>query len=181
MKRTGVSSDSSINNVYLYNGDTRLTDAASVATGLINFSDTAGIVTIPANSSLSLGVMIEVAAGANVSETIGVMLTDVVADGVAVAGLPISGAQQTVVAAPNGMTTISFNGTTLPNSASNVDPQVDYVVWQNTVSVGSRDALLSSIRFRQLGSVSTSDLKNFRLMVDVTQVGAAVESVNSNQ
>jgi peptidoglycan hydrolase-like protein with peptidoglycan-binding domain len=181
MKRTGVSSDSTLNNVYLYNGDSRLTDAASVATGVINFSDTAGIVTIPANSSIALGVMVEVSSAANVSETIGVMLTDVTADGVAVAGLPISGAQQTVVAAPSGMATIAFNTNTLPLSSSNVDPQADYVVWQNSVSVGSRDALLSSIRFRQLGSVSTSDLKNFRLMVDGTQVGTAVESVNSNQ
>ena len=47
MKRTGISSDSTFRNVYLYNGAMRITDAASVATGNINYSDASGIVTTP--------------------------------------------------------------------------------------------------------------------------------------
>lgn len=181
MKRTGVSSDNTFRNVYLYNGDMRITDSASVASGMINFTDASGIVTVPAMSSLSLGVMVEVDSASQTGETLGVMLTDVTTDTGTVSGLPLSGAQQTVVAQPSGMTTISFNGTTLPNASANIDPQADYVVWQNTVQVGSRDALVSSLRFRQIGSVSQGDLKNFRLMVDGVQVGTAVDMVNSNQ
>ncbi len=181
MKRTGVSSDSTFRNVYLYNGDMRITDSASVASGNINFTDASGIVTVPAMSSVALGVMVEVDSAAQTGETVGVMLTDVTTDGGSVSGLPLSGAQMQVVAAPSGMSTIAFAATTLPSSASNIDPQSDYVVWQNTVQIGSRDALLSSIRFRQTGSVSAGDLKNFRLMVDGVQVGSSVEAVNSNQ
>lgn len=181
MKRTGVSSDNTFRNVYLYNGDMRITDSASVASGMINFTDASGIVTVPAMSSLSLGVMVEVDSASQTGETLGVMLTDVTTDTGTVSGLPLSGAQQTVVARPSGMTTVTFNATTLPNASSNIDPQADYVVWQNTVQVGSRDALVSSMRFRQIGSVSQGDLKNFRLMVDGVQVGTAVDMVNSNQ
>jgi len=182
MKRTGVSSDTTLRNVYLYSGDTRITDSASVATGVINFSDNSGIVTVPAMSSVMLGVVAEIDSSAsNVSQTIGVMLTDVTTDGGAVSGLPISAAQHMVVAAPSGMTTVSFNSTTNPSASGNVDPQVDYVVWQNTVQIGSRDALLSALRFRQTGSVSSGDLKNFRLYVDGVQVGSAVDTVNSSQ
>jgi hypothetical protein len=185
MKRTGVSSDTTFRNVYLYNGSMRITDAASVASGNINFTDNSGIVTIPAMSSVAVGVMVEVdnSGSTNVGETLGVMLTDVTTDGGSVSGLPLSGAQMTVVPQPSGMTTVSFASvaSTLPSSSSNVDPQSDYVVWQNTVQVGARDALLSSIRFRQIGSVSAGDLKNFRLMVDGVQVGSAVDMVNSNQ
>ena len=181
MKRTGVSSDNTFRNVYLYNGDMRITDAASVASGMINFTDATGIVTVPAMSSITVGVMVEVDSAANTGETLGVMLTDVTTDGGTVSGLPLSGAQMQVVAAPSGMASVSFNSTTLPSSSSNIDPQSDYVVWQNTVNINSRDVLVSSLRFRQIGSVSAGDLKNFRLMVDGVQVGSAVEMVNSNQ
>lgn len=181
LKRIGVSSDNTFRNVYLYSGDVRITDAASVASGNINFTDPSGIVTIPSGSSITLSVMVEVDSAANTGETLGVMLTDVTTDGGSVSGLPLSGAQQQVVAAPSGMASVSFNPTTLPSSSANIDPQADYVVWQNTVNVNSRDVLVSSLRFRQIGSVSAGDLKNFRLMVDGVQVGTAVASVNSNQ
>ncbi len=182
MKRTGISSDTTLRNVYLYNGETRITDAASVATGNINFSDNSGIVMIPAMSSVMLGVVAELDSSAsNVSQTIGVMLTDVMVDGVMASGLPTSAAQHMVVSAPSGMTSVSFNSTTNPVTSGNIDPQVDYVMWQNTVQVGSRDALMSSLRFRQTGSVSSGDLKNFRLYVDGVQVGTAVDMVSANQ
>jgi peptidoglycan hydrolase-like protein with peptidoglycan-binding domain len=44
LQRTGVSTDSSLTNVYLYDGNTRITDAASVVTGgYINFNAPNGL------------------------------------------------------------------------------------------------------------------------------------------
>ena len=182
LTRTGVSSDATLNNVYLYNGPTRITDAASITTGMINFNDTAGIVMVPAMSSVSVSVRADLAGSTN-GQTIGVMLTDLVTDAGVTAGLPVSGAQHTIAAAPSGMTTANFASSSMPGTSSGqtVDPQSDYVVWGATVSIGSRAANLSSIRFQQIGSVLADDITNFRLMVDGVAVGTAVAKVDANR
>ena len=46
--RTGVSNDATLNNVYLYNGATRITDSAGVNNSTFSFSNPAGIFTVPA-------------------------------------------------------------------------------------------------------------------------------------
>ncbi len=179
LARTGISSDSTINNVYLYNGAQRVTDAASISLSKINFSDTAGIVTVPGMGSVVLSVVVEVAAGQN-GQTIGVMLTDVMTDATgATTGLPVSASQHNIALAPSGMTSVNFSVGAVTPLASSIDPQDDYTVWQANMGVNNRDAVLKSIRFRQIGSVMTSDLANFRLMVDGAQVGTAVANLDS--
>jgi hypothetical protein len=180
LTRTGVSADTTISNIYLYNGATRITDAATVASGIVTFNDTAGIVTIPAGSSIMLAARADIAASTN-GQTIGVMLTSVTADGGSATGVPVSGAQHTIAAAPSGMTTADFTtAAATPAANSALDPQNDFTAWQENLTIGSRDAKLSSIRLRQIGSVTTSDLKNFRFMVDGVQQGATVDTVDSN-
>ena len=178
-KRTGISSDSTINNAYLYQGSTRLTDSASVSQGNISFSDATGLVTIPAMSSVMVSVRGDIASGMN-GQTIGVMLTDATTDGGTVGGLPVSGAQFTLANAPTGMASADFTGATIPATIS-VDPQTDLVVWQKNLNIGNRDAQVSSIRFQQIGSVYTTDLGNFRLMIDGVQVGTAVVQADANR
>lgn len=179
-KRTGVSSDATLNNVYLYDGaGNRLTDAASIATGVISFSDSAGLVKVPAGGSTVVLVRADVAGSTN-GQTIGVMFTDATADGSAVGGTPVSGPEHTIAAAPTGMATAQFNGVT-PTDNTALDPQNDYTVWQSTVSIGSRDTLLTAMRFQQIGSVYQDDLQNFRLMVDGVAVGSAVVKADANR
>lgn len=181
LQRTGIANDAALRNVYLYNGADRVTDSATVASGYVTFNDNAGIVTIPAMSSVVITVMVELdGTSAVASNTIGLTLTDVVADAGAVSGLPVAGSVHQVVVAPSDIATVVFNSTTNPTASGSVDPQTDYVMWQNTVQVGSRDALLSQIRFRQLGSVARGDLQNFRLFVGGTQVGSAVPEVGAD-
>lgn len=178
-QRTGISSDSTLNNVYLYQGSARLSDSASIATGMISFTDTAGIVTIPAGGSVAVAVRADVASGMS-GQTVGIMLTEVTTDAGAVTGLPVSGSQHTMASAPAGMTTADFTGSFSPASGA-IDPQNDYVIWQKSINIGSRDANLSSIRFQQLGSVGAEDVKNFRLMIDGVTVGTPVEKVDANR
>ncbi|MBI4093231.1 MAG: peptidoglycan-binding protein, partial [Candidatus Kerfeldbacteria bacterium] len=178
-KRTGISSDSTLNNVYLYQGAARLTDSASVATGIVNFTDTAGLVTVPAGSSVTVLVRADIAGSMN-GQNVGLMLTDVTTDGGAVSGLPVSGPQLEISAVPSGMTTADFTGSFSPLTGT-VDPQNDYIVWQNSLSIGSRDANLTSFRIQQIGSVYTDDIVNFRLMIDGVQVGAAVTKADANR
>ena len=175
LQRTGYSADADLSNVYLYNGVNRLTDSASVSTSVITFNDTVGIFAIPANSSVTITVKADVAS--TLAGTVGVTLTSYTVGGVATA-VSIAGNQHAGVTV-TGMATLDFNTTTTP-SASTVDPQNDYTMWNNVVTVGNRDIWLKTFRLRQIGSVNTSDLQNFRLYVDGIQVGTAVASLDAS-
>ncbi len=182
-KRTGVSSDVTLNNVYLYDGSgMRLTDAASIASSVINFSDSAGLVVIPAGGSVSVSVRGDIASSMN-GQTIGVMLTDATTDAGVVTGTPVSGAEHTLATAPSGMATANFSSSSMPGTSAGqtIDPQNDYTVWGAQVAVGSRDVLMSALRVQQIGSVYVDDVQNFRLMVDGVQMGTAVMKADANR
>ena len=61
--RTGVSNDATFANIFLYNGGTRITDAASVSSAKITFNDAGGILTVPANSTVTISVRADIATG----------------------------------------------------------------------------------------------------------------------
>ena len=177
-KRTGISSDTTLTNIYLYEGTMRITDAASVTQGVVNFNDSAGIVTVAAGASALVVVRADVAAGTN-GQNVGIMLTDVTADAGAVGGLPVSGAQHAIAALPTGSTGVDFSATVVPSAIANVDPQTDFQAYRTTVTINNRDGSMSSFRLRQIGSVSKGDLKNFRMFVDGVQVGSAIDDVDA--
>lgn len=178
-KRTGVSSDTTMSNVYLYNGATRLTDSASVATGVISFNDSTGIVTIPAGTSMMITVRADVAAGMN-GQTLGVLLTGVTSDAGTTTGLPVSGAESTIASAPSDIMTANYTTAAATPSAASIDPQNDYTMWQENLTINSHDGQLAGVRLRQIGSVATKDLSNFRFYVDGVQVGSTVENLDAN-
>ncbi|HSE34858.1 MAG TPA: hypothetical protein VLB83_01920, partial [Candidatus Paceibacterota bacterium] len=189
-KRTGVSSDSTLNNVYLYDSmGNRLTDAASIANGVISFTDSAGLVSVPSMGSVVVLLRADIAgtwsggvcsANCTNGQTVGVMTTEVTTDAGAATGLPISGPEHTIAAQPSGIATVQLNGVT-PTDNSGIEPQNDFVVWQSTVNIGSRDTSMSAIRFQQIGSAYPDDLQNFRLMVDGVQVGTAVAKADASR
>src|SRR5574343_146855 len=176
LMRSGISVDTTLSNVYLYNGVNRLTDSASVSNGVITFNDPSGLFTVGANSTTTISVRSDIAAGVS-GQTVGVTLTSFTVAGSAATATSVAGALHST-ATVSGVATLDFNATTTP-SASTVDPQTDYTMWQNVVTVGNRDAWLRSLRLRQIGSVNSSDRSNFRLYVDGTMVGSAVPSLDS--
>ncbi|MBI2120387.1 MAG: hypothetical protein HYT94_02055 [Parcubacteria group bacterium] len=178
LNRTGVSNDTTLANVYLYNGVTRLSDSASVSQSKVTFNDASGLFTIPAGGSVTVSVKADILAGTS-GQIVGLALASVVS-GVTVNGtFPILGNTHTIATA--SMAGIDFTTTTLIPSTANVDPQDDYVMWQSSVlSVTTRSVWLKSIMFRQIGSVLANDLAKFRLSIDGTVVGPEVASLNSN-
>ena len=175
LMRTGISVDTTLPNVYLYSGVNRLTDAATVSTGVIAFNDPTGVITIPANSSKTVSVRADIAAGVS-GQTVGVTLTSYTIGGVSTSVSLAGNLHNT--ATVTGAATLDFNSTTTPSGTS-VDPQTDYTMWQNVVSVGNRDVSLKSFRLRQIGSVTSSDLGNFRLYVDGVAVGTTVATLDA--
>lgn len=176
--RIGVSNDATMTNVYLYTGAVRLTDSAGVSNSAYTFNNATGLFTVPAGGAYTVSVRSDIADSTS-GQQIGAKLVSATSNGTldSSVSFPISGGLQTVSAATLG--TVAFNTTTLPSSTT-VDPQADYTVWQNTITVGTRAVLFKSFALRNIGSVQSGDITNYRLYVDGVMVGTQVATVDAN-
>lgn len=178
VKRLGVSADTDLSNVYLFNGDTRLTDAASVGgSSLISFNNPSGLFTVSGNMTVS--VVAEIPLSTSAGKTIGIQLTSfAVANGTAVSAA-ISGNLMTTATATD-LAYADFGTVTPGDSASQTrSAGVDTEVFRSSVSINNRDMTLSRFIVRNIGSVQQADLNNFRLRIDGTQV-AQTQSMDTN-
>lgn len=175
LKRIGVSADASLTNVYLFNGATRLTDGTAVSSTMVNFNNTTGIFTVPSMGSVTIWVLADI--DGTSGETVGIQLVssaDVTTNASSVKGTyPITGNLHNL--ATGTLAGVNFNTTTSPSSASSIDPQDDYTVWQNSTTITTRAVDMTRIAFRKTGSTSNTDLKDFQLYVDGVQVGATMQ------
>jgi len=180
LKRIGISNDSTLANVYLYNGANRLTDGASVSSGNINFNDASGLFTVPAYGSMTIRVLVDLATGSS-GQTMGVSIdsmSSIATNASSVKGtFPVSG--NLFTAASGSLAGVNFASSTTPSTAS-VDPQNDYTVWQNVTTINTRAVTLKRFALRQTGSALAADIQNYRLYIDGVQAGSAVSTVDSN-
>lgn len=173
LQRVGISADTTLSNVYLYDGATRLTDAASVsANGIINFSSSSGLFTVTGSKTIS--VVAEIATGTS-GQTVGVKINSYTPAGGSATSVSVQGNLHTIASAT--LADVTY-GTVTPSGGSQ-DPAPDVVVWQSTLTVTNRDVVLHRMALRQIGTVNSSDIQNFRLLVDGTQV-AQTQSLDSN-
>lgn len=177
-KRIGVSNDTTLTNVYLYNGAVRLTDSAGVTNSAFSFNNPGGLFVVPANSTYTVSVLSDIAGGTS-GQQVGVQLVSVASSGTLDTGtvFPINGFTQTISAAT--LASVSFSTGVTPTTA-NIDPQGDLTVWQDTVNVNTRAVWLKGFALREIGSILPGDVNNFRLYVDGVQVGSAVATMDNN-
>lgn len=177
-KRIGVSNDSTLSNVYLYNVAKRLTDSAGVSNTAFNFNDPVGLFTVPAGQVYTVSVLADIA-GSTSGQQVGVQLVSVSSSGTldSSVSFPINGYTQTVSAAT--LATADFNTTTNP-AVTTVAAQNDYTVWSNSTTIGTRAVNLESFQLRNIGSVDRAAINNFRLYVKGVMVGSAVPAIASD-
>ncbi|MHB1163314.1 MAG: peptidoglycan-binding protein [Minisyncoccota bacterium] len=179
-KRIGVSNDSTLSNVYLYNAGTRLTDSAGVSASSFTFSDPTALFTVPAGGTYTVSVRSDIATGTS-GQQLGVSLVSASSSGTldASVSFPINSGLQTISAAT--LATVDYGATVTPNAATTISPQNDYPVWQNTINVATNPVKLSSLRFTNLGSIDSTNLVNLRLYVDGVQAGNAVAAMSGSR
>ncbi len=180
-KRLGVSADTTLTKVYLYEGETRLTDDASVSSGVIFWNNTAGLFSVPANSSRTVTVKSNIQATA-AGQTVGVGIESAASVTVSVGTVggtfPIYGNMMSIASATLANFDLAIAVT--PGANTSLDPQEGFTAWQNTVSVGTRAVYLKSMNFRVIGSIEQTSLKNFKLLVNGAQVGSTVASMDAS-
>lgn len=166
-KRIGVSTDSDLSNIYLFEGARRITDPAGISSSNFNFNSSAGVFTVPAMGSITVSVRADI--GSTNGNQVGVQLAGVTASAPLDASvvLPVSGATMLI---SNATIATATWGTVTP-SGGTFAPSADVTLFQATLTVNTREVWLKSIQFENRGTNKDSDFQNVKLYVKGNQVG----------
>jgi len=180
-KRGGISADSDISQAYLYDGDTLLAEYTSYSTGILTFSNSSGLFTVPAGQSKVVTLKVDLANGTSAGKTLNFSVLsadDVVSDASAVNGtFPLTGnLMSTAVASDLGKLTVA--STTAAGSA--VDPQTGLEVYNFTLAAADQKVEVRKIKFTNIGSTAYNDLNNFQLLDGATVLGT-VDEMNTDK
>ena len=188
LMRTGVSNNTTLTNVYLYDTNTwaRLTDTASVLTdGTVTFNNTMGIFNV--SGSRNISVLADIACS-TVGTSATICNTSGQSVGVSVSGYTAAGNPMAVVSGVSGPMlpvgsvdlATAFFSTPTPSMATTLNAGVmGTTIWSSTLSVGTRSVNFKNATFKFIGSAPTDSLANIKLFVDGIQWGNAV-SISSN-
>ncbi len=176
LNRTGISADSTLSNVYLFDGATRISDAATVSTGKITVNNASGLFTVPAGTVKKISVRSDIAASTS-GQLVGVALSEVEST-VAVSGsLPVSGANHSVASATMGTVALTYTG---PSNATD-NPGTEVRVFEASAVVSTNAAKLEALTFENRGTSADGDLTNLRLYVDGVAVGSPVAQFTNDK
>jgi hypothetical protein len=173
LQRMGVSADTSLDNVYLYNGATRLTDAASVSSGKITFNAASGIFTIPAGSSMTVSVKADINSAAN-GQLVAIALTGVTASLPVSAVYPVSGASMSIFSSTDIARATSTLSASVTSGGSITAGSLNQTVWSTSLALAGRAVYLKSLALKVIGSIPTNSLQNVKLYVAGIQVASAI-------
>jgi Putative peptidoglycan binding domain len=172
--RTGVSSNNTLANVYLYEGATRLTDSASVLTdGTIRFNAPWSV-----NGTRTITVRADIASPSS-GQTVGVAAKSITLAG-ATSSTLISGVMSGLQAVANAqLAGVAFTGANSAASGGNINAgTLAYNVWGASFNVNTRAVNLKGMTFKMIGSAPMNSLSNVTLFVD--GVAAGTSSFNGN-
>ncbi|GAC1413662.1 MAG: hypothetical protein NVSMB66_6030 [Candidatus Doudnabacteria bacterium] len=173
-QRLGVSSNTTLNNVYLYNGATRVADGASVnQNGAITF----GGLNLPVNGSLALAVKADINSAAT-GQTVGVQLTSFTVSNGNPVTVSISGNLMSV--ANTTLAGVSVQANTIGSSSVNAGT-TGFSFWSSPVTVNTRAVLLKGATFKYISSATNDSVANFHLYLNGSPVGGngVINSLNN--
>lgn len=187
--RLGVSNNSAIDNVYLYEGGARLTYGSSVTqNNTVSFSNAAGLFTVNGPTEIMVKADIDSNTTSNIAagQTIGFQLTSGFTGSTAVAGTPVSSNLSTVAIATNLAKVTVGTGSSAPygvtpTSGATVNAgTTNFVLWSAPISVANHAVALAGASFQYLGSAPASAFANFSLYLDGAKVATSSGINTSN-
>ena len=178
LQRTGVSADTTLNNVYLYDGNTRITDAASVVTGgYINFNASNGLFTVVGSRTISVRADV---AGSTSGQSVGVKLNSVTAGGSASTYSNVIGNSLQIASVDTARVDFSALSTTALAPDAGI---TNYTVWSGSATVSTRAVAFKAATFKFVGSAPTDAITNLALYIDGVKVAgpASINAMNNNK
>ncbi|MDD3054183.1 MAG: peptidoglycan-binding domain-containing protein, partial [Endomicrobiaceae bacterium] len=176
LQRTGVSGDTTLKNVYLYDGATRLTDAATISQGKVTFNNLNGVIVIPAGTSKVITVVSDIDAATS-GQTVGVSLIGLTTNVDLKSTMPVAGGTQTIATAT--LATAVVGGITPANSTINAGT-ANYTVFSAPLTIGQRAVSLKGLTLKMIGSIPTDALENIQLYVNGVAAGNATVIDSNN-
>jgi len=180
LQRSGISDQSTLTSVYLFDGATRITSGNSFNTnGTLTFNG----LSIAVSGSHTISVKADVVAGATVTpynaSTIAVAMTGYTANGTT-SNASVNGNLMSIVA--GNLATSKFNttsATTSPAATTINAGAMNQTLWSRTVSIGTRAVELHGLTVKMIGSAPSNTLANVGLYVDGTLAKTAtINSMN---
>jgi len=184
--RSGISSDTDLGNLYLYDGDTRIAEHTSFNNKVVTFTNSAGLFTILRGTTKAITLKADIAGGTtSVSGiTMGInAATDVTAGSATVSGsFPVTG-NSMAVGTVSDMGYLNIATVSSANYPSTIDPGVTgYEIFRMNVTANSQQMNLERLKFTLVGTIATTDLANFVLKDTAgTQIGSTLASMNTSK
>jgi hypothetical protein len=185
LKRGGISADTDISNLYLYDDmGTKLAANPSISNGLITFTNASGLFTVTKSTVKPVWVKLDlknnVAAGKTFSVSVPAASSIVTASGSVSGSFPLSGNMFTT-ALVSDLGKLAFTSSA-PSANATVDPNTTgYEIWRIQVQNTAQDIEIRKLVFTVVGSVNVGDLKNFSVWDGATQIGSTVADMASDK
>lgn len=179
VNRVGISSDTDISNAYLYDGSTKLAEMTSFSSGVMTFTNSAGLFTVSGTKTIT--VKGDLYKDSTAGKTLGFAInaaTNITTDASAVNGtFPMNGNLMTVAAVADfGRLTVATT-----SSVGTVDPGITAALMNFTLQSVNQKVVVYSIKFQQIGSIANAtDLTNLTLWAGATQLGSTVANLNTD-
>lgn len=178
LHRAGVSADTSLTAVYLYDGNTKIGDAATASNGVLTWSNSTGLFTVAGSKTISVKADL---ASSIAGQTVGVTLASASDVGGTNAGgvFPLMG-NTFSVATVSDLASVALNATVNGAGSTINAGTTTATLWSNQLSVGTRTVNLKYVSFKQIGSIPAGSLQNLKLYVNGVQVATAANLDSSN-
>jgi len=177
LTRAGISDQSTLSNVYLYDGATRLTDGYSFNNSSVL---TMNNVNLAVSGTRTISVRGDVTTSTSaVGQTIAIVLSGVTTSA-GTATTSLAGNMLSVINGSGVLTTAALQTASPSPSAATVNAgSMNQTLWSNTLSVGVHNAVLKGMTLKMIGSAPSNTLSNVNLVVDGQKVGTATINANS--
>jgi trimeric autotransporter adhesin len=174
LTRGGVSDSSTLSNVYLYDGATRITDGYTFNnTGVMVMNN----VNLMVNGSRTIAIKADISS-LTTSYSVSVALSSMTV-GTSVSTVTIKGNEMYVASGTGVLGTANFATTAPSPSATSINAgSMNQTLWSNSLNIGLHASKLHGLTVKQIGSAPANSLANVGLFVDGVSVAQAM--INSN-
>lgn len=174
--RGGVSADTDLDTLYLFDGTTRVAEGGSISGGVVTFNNPNGLFTVPAGTTKAISLKGDVAYDISAGKTISFGINaaaDVTTGGTVGGSFPARGNVMTV-AVVNDLGSLKVATGTPSGANTAIDPnQVDVEVATLTLTAENQKLSVEKLVLTEIGSVQVGDLTNFKLLAAGNQVATA--------